>query len=88
MSPKAKLDWLEQCGYGPNVMKRTKICPHCGAVVSDGLSACPDCGTRLLGKTLYDRYREKHICCDECNTVLTSDSLYCPHCGRCLYLKT
>lgn len=88
MSPKAKLDWLERCGYGPNVMKRTKICPHCGAVVSDGLAACLDCGTRLLDKTLYDRYREKHICCDECNTVLTSDSLYCPHCGRCLYLKT
>lgn len=87
MTAKAKLDWLEQCGYGPNVMKRTKVCPNCGTMVSHKYSICPECGIRLLTKTLFDRYREKHICCDKCGTVLRNDSRYCPHCGRQLYLK-
>lgn len=87
MTAKAKLDWLEKCGFGPKVMKRTKVCPHCGTVVSEHHSVCPGCGMRSLGKTLYDRYRERHICCDKCGTVLASDSRYCPHCGRQLYLK-
>lgn len=86
MTEKAKLDWLEKCGFGPRVMMHTKVCPHCGTVVSESLSICPDCGMRLLGKTLYDRYRERHICCDKCGTVLASDAHYCPHCGRSLYL--
>lgn len=85
MTTKAKLDWLEQCGFGPKVMKRTKVCPHCKAIVSKSRSVCPDCGMRLLGKTLYDRYRERHLCCDKCGTVLASDLRYCPHCGRRLY---
>lgn len=87
MTAKAKLDWLERCGFGPRVMMRTKVCPHCGKIVSKSSSTCPDCGMRLVGKTLYDRYREKHICCDRCGTVLAADSRYCPHCGRPLYLK-
>lgn len=87
MSAKTKLDWLEKCGYGPKVMKRVKVCPHCGMVVRDKQSVCPACGMRLLGKTLYDRYRDKHLCCDKCGTVLSNDSRYCPHCGRKLYLK-
>lgn len=87
MTVKAKLDWLEKCGYGSRVMKRTKVCPHCGTVVSGSHSVCPDCGLRLLSKTLYDRYRERHLCCDKCGTVLASDSRYCPHCGRQLYSK-
>lgn len=87
MTAKAKLIWLEKCGYGPMVMKRTKVCPHCGKEVSKSHSICPDCGMRLGSKTLYDRYRERHICCDKCGTVLTSDSRYCPRCGRSLYLK-
>lgn len=87
MTAKTKLDWLEKCGYGPRVMKRTKVCPHCGKAVSKSCSVCPDCGMRLAGKTLYDSYRKQHICCDKCGTVLTPDSRYCPRCGRPLYLK-
>ncbi len=87
MTAKAKIDWLEKCGYGPNIMKRIKVCPSCGAVVSEKHSACPECGMRLLSKTLYDRYREKHLCCDKCGTVLATDSRYCPRCGKALYVK-
>lgn len=86
MTAKARLSWLEKCGYGPWIMRQTKVCPHCGTVVSKGCSACPDCGMRLIGKTLYDRYRERHVCCDKCGTVLAADSRYCPHCGRQLYV--
>ena len=87
MTAKTKLKWLEQCGYGPNVMKRTKVCPHCGAVINSKQSYCHACGMRLLTKTLYDRYKERHLCCNKCGTVLASDSCYCPHCGMQLYLK-
>lgn len=85
MTAKARLSWLEQCGYGPNVMKRLKVCPNCGAVTDRKRSICPQCGMRLLYKTLYDRYLERHIRCDKCNTVLASDARFCPHCGRALY---
>lgn len=87
MVKKAGLSWLEECGFGPKVMKRMKVCPHCGTVVSSGQRVCPNCGMRLLTKTLYDRYCERHLCCDKCGTVLTDDSRYCPHCGKSLYLK-
>ena len=30
MAAKAEMNWLEQCGFGPKVMKRIKVCPHCG----------------------------------------------------------
>lgn len=33
MAAKAEMNWLEQCGFGPKVMKRIKVCPHCGTVV-------------------------------------------------------
>ncbi len=88
VTAKAKIDWLEECGYGPKVMKRTKVCPSCGAVVSEKHSSCPECGMRLLKKTLYDRYCEKHLRCDRCGNVLATDSRYCPRCGRPLYLNT
>lgn len=87
MAAKAEMNWLEQCGFGPKVMKRIKVCPHCGTVVDSEQSVCPDCGMRCLTKTLYDRYREKHLCCDRCGTVLTSDARFCPHCGQSLYMK-
>lgn len=84
---KDKLDFLSQCGFGPKIMKQIKVCPHCGTIVNGNHSVCPDCGMRILTKTLYDRYLEKHLCCDKCGTVLTLDSRYCPHCGRSLYLN-
>lgn len=87
LTPKAKIDWLEKCGYGPKVMKRIKVCPSCGTIMNEKYSSCPECGMRLLKKTLYDRYREKHLCCDKCGTILAADSRYCPHCGKPLYLK-
>lgn len=82
-----RLNWLEHCGFGPKIMLRTKVCPHCRAMLNAKHFACPNCGFRLLSKTLYQRYREKHLCCDKCGTVIASDSRYCPYCGRHFYLK-
>lgn len=87
MTAKAKINWLEECGYGPKVMKQIRVCPSCGTMVNKRKSFCPECGMTLLSKTLYDSYRENHLCCNRCGTVLAADSRYCPHCGRQLYLK-
>ena len=84
---KAEMNWLEECGFGPKIMQRIKVCPHCKTVLASEYNACPKCGMRLLGKTLYDRYRERHLCCDRCGTVLAADAKFCPHCGQPLYQK-
>ena len=69
-----------------NVSEGTLIMES-GMVVDSKQSVCPDCSMRLLGKTLYDRYRERHLYCDRCGTVLAADARFCPHCGQSLYLK-
>lgn len=73
---------LEQFGFGPNVMKKIKICPKCGQIAKKGSFFCRSCGAFLTRETLYDHYRRQHRCCPECDTVLAADSQYCPNCGR------
>ena len=72
---------LEQYGFGPNVMKKTKVCPKCGQIAKKSSFFCRSCGAFLPRETLYDRYRRQHTCCVGCGTVLTKDAKYCPHCG-------
>ena len=73
---------LEQFGFGPNVMKKIKICPKCGQIAKKGTFFCRSCSAFLTRETLYDHYRRQHRCCPECDTVLAADSQYCPNCGR------
>lgn len=73
---------LEHYGFGPNVMRRTKICSKCGQVARSGSFFCPSCGEKLPQETLFDRYKRQHKCCPDCDTVLSTDSRYCPNCGR------
>lgn len=82
MTQKTRLKNLEDFGYGPNVMRNTKVCAKCGQVIKASASFCPDCGERLSSETLFDRYKRQHKCCPECDTVLSPDSLYCPNCGK------
>ena len=84
MSPTEQLRYrnMEDFGYGPNVMKKTKVCPNCGKMVNARFRNCPDCGGQLSSETLFDRYKRQHPCCPECDTVLAPDSLYCPNCGK------
>lgn len=82
MSPAEKLRYsnMERFGFGPNVMKKTKVCARCGKIVKGRTFSCPDCGERLR-ETLFDRYKRKHTSCSKCDTVLAPGSLFCPNCG-------
>lgn len=72
---------LERFGFGPNMMKKNRICLGCGHIISIDGDSCPLCGNGLSVQTLYDRYKQMHVCCPVCDTVLTEDARYCPHCG-------
>lgn len=89
MSPTEILRYrnMEDYGFGPNVMKKTKVCVRCGRMVRANAKTCPDCGEKLPRETLFDRYKRQHKCCPDCDTVLTPDSLYCPNCGKQILRK-
>jgi len=85
VTEKAKNLQLEQFGFGPNVMKKTKVCRNCGRIANARALHCAQCGTRLPLTTLFDSYKQRHRCCGHCNTVLSADAKYCPHCGRAIH---
>ena len=72
---------LESFGFGPNVMKKSRVCYGCGHIINTDQKECPICGTILAAQTLYDWYKKMHECCPVCETVLTKSAKYCPHCG-------
>lgn len=87
MTQKVRFRNLERFGFGPNVMKKLRVCPRCGQTVKSRADICPDCGERLPNETLFDRYKRKHLSCPDCDTVLTSDAMYCPNCGSMVTKK-
>ena len=46
MSPAEKIRYrnMEDFGFGPNVMKKTKICAKCGRMAEANARTCPECG--------------------------------------------
>ena len=89
MSPTEKLRYrnMEDYGFGPNVMKKTKVCARCGKMVRANAKTCPECGEKLSSETLFDCYKRQHKCCPDCDTVLAPDSQYCPNCGKQILRK-
>ena len=87
MNQKTRYQNLEDFGYGPNVMRNTKVCSGCGQTIHAGASYCPVCGEKLPTETLFDRYKQQHKCCPDCDTVLAPGSLYCPNCGKQILQK-
>ena len=85
MTEQAKFDQLEDFGFGPNVMKQAKVCQACGQLVRGSASYCPDCGEKLSGESLFDRYKRRHRCCPGCDTVVSPDAQFCPCCGSQLH---
>ena len=73
---------MDDNGFGPQVMMRLKVCPHCGGVGAASQFFCKVCGHALPQDSLYQRYREKHRCCPVCDTVLPDAAQYCPQCGE------
>lgn len=80
MREERKFTALENFGFGPNVMKKVKVCPECGYMTEVTASYCPECG-KYIPATLYERYRQQHRCCGSCGEVLAQDAQYCPACG-------
>ena len=72
---------MKQLGFGPEVMKQTKVCPECGATANADEVECIRCGTALPRETLFDLYKSRHQFCAQCGTVVASTSSYCPECG-------
>ena len=72
---------MEHYGFGPSVMKKIRVCAHCGTPSQTESNFCVECGYRLPDKTLYDMYRERHKVCFVCDTILAQDMEFCPKCG-------
>ena len=72
---------LLEYGFGPETMRRRKICSACGRANSAQDTHCTDCGAALPSKTLYDFYRSRHRCCPGCGVAVTGIAAYCPECG-------
>ncbi len=72
---------LLEYGFGPETMKRRKICTECGRANGAQDTHCTDCGAALPSKTLYDFYLSRHRCCPGCGVAVTEYAVYCPECG-------
>lgn len=77
---------LEEYGFGPNVMKKNKVCTYCGTVVSAELENCNICGAHLPEETLFIKYISLHKICSVCNCVVKADANFCPQC-RTVFTK-
>ncbi|EOQ35555.1 Double zinc ribbon [Butyricicoccus pullicaecorum DSM 23266] len=73
---------MEQYGFGPDAMKKIKVCRICGAVMSGEEDFCTDCGAILPKETLFDLYKTMHFYCPACSTVLADTASFCPQCGK------
>ena len=76
---------LTKYGFGPEAMKKIKVCRVCGRACDSGELYCESCGVVLPKETLFDLYRSQHLCCPECDTVVSKYSRFCPKCGRQLW---
>jgi len=76
---------LSKYGFGPETMKKIKVCRVCGRACDSGELYCEACGVVLPRETLFDLYRSRHLCCPECDTIVAKSVHFCPKCGRQLW---
>jgi len=79
---------MQEYGFGPDVMKRIKVCRVCGCSCDAGETYCQGCGAVLPQETLFDLYRSQHLSCPACGTVVAKEARFCPHCGSQLWRET
>ena len=72
---------LLEYGFGPETMRRCKLCPECGKANRARDTHCTDCAAALPEKTLYDFYLSRHRRCPGCGVAVTDYAVYCPECG-------
>lgn len=82
MTQRLRNDQLARYGFGPEVMRHTKLCPACDTLVTNGAHTCPTCGRALPTLTLLSWYEQQHPRCAHCRTILREDARFCPHCGK------
>lgn len=78
---------MKRFGFGPDVMKETRVCRICGTVSTANEDYCPDCGAVLPKETLFDLYKAFHLYCPACDTVVSDTSIFCPECGKRLRIQ-
>ena len=71
-------------GFGPEVMKETKVCRVCRCTCEAAEKYCRECGAFLPRETLFDLYKSYHLYCPVCDTIVSSRARFCPACGRSL----
>lgn len=84
MVDQVRLEGMKRYGFGPDVMKGTKVCRVCGQSCSSVEKYCSKCDAILPKETVFDLYKTYHLYCPECDTVVSSSSQFCPECGKSL----
>lgn len=79
-----RLATMREFGFGPDVMKKNKVCQVCGCSCDTQETHCKDCGANLPCETLFDLYKAWHLYCPACDTVVASTATFCPECGKLL----
>ena len=72
---------MERYGFGPNAMRRIRVCPECGCPSEADEANCLSCGVKLPKETLYEQYKKRHPVCPRCDTVVAAYMQFCPQCG-------
>lgn len=83
-----RLEAMKRYGFGPEVMKETKVCRVCGATAGADEHVCVRCGAELPDETLFDLYKSQHQYCVKCGTVVADRSVFCPECGARLMRRS
>ena len=79
-----RIENMERFGFGPESMKKIKVCSHCGEPSEAEETVCRYCKNNLPKETLFHRYRDKHAYCTSCQTVVPKWMRFCPNCGKSL----
>ncbi len=78
----ARKENMANYGFGPDAMKKIKVCRKCGEAADAQEQFCRTCGTRLPEETLFDIYKAEHLICERCATVISETAHFCPKCGE------
>ena len=77
-----RLKLMEHYGFGPDAMKKIKICRNCGMTFPVQETICGTCGEKLPIENVYQQYKKRQSTCPECGTIVSSKKRFCPQCGK------
>jgi len=69
-------------GFGPDAMKKIKVCRNCAEASDAQQLFCQKCGSRLPEETLFDIYKDEHLTCKKCLSIISKTARFCPLCGE------